>query len=200
MLSIKERRFALEYVKDPETKPTDIIERITNKRLSRQACSTKAKKYLASPEVQEYIESLQSSVAKQLNLTQLKQIKKLQKIYKQAMKPIIDAQGNSKPVNLSAAITALDTINRMTGMDQVQKASVKLPNDVDYDDAQYAEKILVGLMKQYMSRELDKEDLDSLMKSLDTLATYRLGSKLEAQLIKQPQNKSLFDKKEDKNE
>ena len=145
--------------------------------------------------MQEYIEQLQNDVAKQLNLSQLKQIKKLQKIYKAGMKKKIDANGNKVPINLASAVSALATINQMTGMDQVKKSPVKLPNDVDYNDPKYAEKILVGLMKQYMNRELDKEDLDSLMKSLETLAVYKLGSKLEAQLIEQPKNKSLFDRK-----
>ncbi len=182
-LSLKERRFALEYVKDPESRPSEIVMKITNKKIKQTTAASKAKRYLDNPEVRSYIEKLQADVAAQLNLSQKKQIKKLQKIYKSGMQKKIDAQGNSVPINLSAATSALATINGMTGLDQVTKEKIEIDtSSIDYDDSNYAEKILMQIMGQYMNRTLDKEDLEALMKSLDTLAQYRIGAKVEEQL------------------
>ena len=175
MLSIKERRFALEYVKNPEAKPGAIVMKVTSKQISTQTASIRAKKYLANPEVQEYIEQLQSSVAKQLNLDQLKQVKKLQKIYKAGLKTV-----NDKPVNLVASIQAITTINQMLGLDKVQKPPINLRNV----DTSSPELILSSIMNLYLAREIDKEEYDSMIKGVETLTTFKIAKELQDQLKK----------------
>ncbi len=176
MLSLKARRIVLQYVKDPEQTFIQVAKHIG-------CSSTKVSKVINSKEGNAYLEQLQNDVAKRMNLSQKKQIKKLQKIYKKSMKLITDANGNRKPNNLASANQAISIINSMTGLDKEQKAKIQIDtSSIDYDDKNYAEKILMQIMGQYMERTLDKEDLDSLMKSLDTLAQYRLGSKVEESL------------------
>ena len=182
MLSLKQRRLALIFVQDPSATFIEIAQQMKVKGL-KKATPNWVSKNLRLEEVNEYVEQLQGDVKRAMNLSQKKQIKKLKKIAKAGMKTKIDANGNVVPVNLAASTSALCTINSMTGLDKEQKAKIKINTDkIDHKDPAYAEKLLTQIMGQFMDRTLDKEDLEALMKSLDTLATYRLNSKVEAKL------------------
>jgi len=196
MLSLKEKRLCIEYVRNPDAPRHEIAQSATNKKLSKGGGANRVKKLLDNPEAMAYINELQSNIVKRLSLSQEKEIKKLEKVFKKSMKLRTDANGNRVPVNLASAISARAQIQKMTGLDQVEKEKIELDtSSIDFDDPNYAEKVLIEIMGKYMNRSLDGEDLGALMKSLDTLATYRLGSKVEDQLSQiGVKSGSLFDR------
>ena len=139
---------------------------ITNAAKSIGITVPKAKKILSDPDTQTYIADLQSQIADTISLDQKKQIKKLKKLAKRAKK---DADHNVQ-------VRILQEISKMTGLDKPGQKKMKL-GDVSDPVA-----VIAAALKSYSDRDINKEDLDAVMKAMDTLQLFRYGANLEAQL------------------
>ena len=134
----------------------------------------KANKLLKDADTQVYIADLQKEIQDTVKINQKKQIKKLKKIAKNCMKK--DDEG--KMFSASAGTQAIKEVSVMLGLDKPK------PNKMDLGGVNIHDPVAViaAALKAYSDRDISKEDLDAVMKAMDTLQLFRYGADLEAQL------------------
>ena len=130
MLTIQERAFALATVKSPELRPSEIVLETSNDTITANTAASRARKYLSTTEVTDYIERLQGNVAEQAGLSLLWTLEKYKALYENAIKgdARYDKDGNildTKPDRV-AAKGALDSISRVCGYDAPKKIDISV--------------------------------------------------------------------------
>ena len=202
MLSLKQRRVCLEYVKDPNATFTDIANKISSK--GSKISPSKVSSILKGEEALIYVEQLFSQVAGSTIKKQKKILKRLSKVYKESMTKIVDANGNNKAQNLSSANSALMSMAQLSGIDKPLSAPINLTDfakDIPQDAPNFGEQILFGIMNSYTQNKISESQLNALMRSLEVLTAMKMATKTNEMLDSlDPENNliegSIFDVKD----
>ena len=176
---MQEKIFSEAVAKHPKKPKYKVLQSITKDHLSQDDAISKANKLYRKPAVREHIKRLNT-------ITKSKHLRRLESVYKASMKKKTDAQGNEIPTNLSSAVSSLNAINAL-----IKKPKIK----IDIPRVQDGEAIILALLQQFADRKIDKEDMEVMLKGIETLSAFRVASKVEQQLLGDAKQKirTIFD-------